>query len=210
LDYAGNASSPQLSEDARIPPQWSAPPGALFRAGHVIAPWSIFVADDIAEVHLTTARQESPRGTVVASIGPDGSAAVWEGAPGGTFRISGRAADLKAAAGQGVLLQVHYRVDRAPEHGVTMGMLCAKPRCGAQAGAMLDVSAVLAHSPPATWQSLAIPLTCLQAAGADLSEVVAPFAVATSGRFALTIAEVSLVPASAAPGSECPGKTRGS
>jgi beta-glucosidase len=208
LDYAGTSSSPPLSEDPKIPAQWTAAPGTLFRAGHAVAPWGIFVADDIAEVHLTTARQESPRGTVVASIGPDGAAALWQGAPGGMFRISGRAADLKAAAGQGVRLQVQYRVDRAPEHGVMMGVLCAESKCGAPAGALLDVSAVLARSPRGTWQALSIPLACFEAAGADLSDVVAPFAVATSGRFALTISKVRLVPGSAAPGAECPGKSR--
>ena len=64
LDYGSKVDSPLLSEDPRIPPQWAAAPGSLFHAGHVTAPWSVFVADEGVEVHLTTARQESPRGSV--------------------------------------------------------------------------------------------------------------------------------------------------
>jgi beta-glucosidase len=211
LDYAGagTSSSGPLSEEPRIPPQWTASTGSLFRAGHVVAPWSIFVADDIAEVHLTTIRQESPHGTVVAGTGPDGSTAVWGGAPGGIFRISGRASDLQAQAGQGAALQVRYRVDRAPERRVEMGLLCNEPKCGTRSGAMVDVTRAFARSAPGTWQTLSIPLSCFLAAGADLSSVVAPFAVETSGHFALSISEVSLVPRSTASGSRCPAKSPG-
>jgi len=68
LDYRASGNSPVLREDPRIPPQWAAAPGSLFHARHVTAPWSIFVADDGAEVHLTTQRQESPRGAVAVSL----------------------------------------------------------------------------------------------------------------------------------------------
>jgi beta-glucosidase len=211
LDYAGagTSSSGPLSEEPRIPPQWTTSSGSLFRAGHVVAPWSIFVADDIAEVHLTTMRQESPHGTVVAGTGPDGSTAVWGGAPGGIFRISGRASDLQAQAAQGAALQVRYRVDRAPERRVAMGVLCNEPKCGTRSGAMVDVTQALARSAPGTWQTLSIPLSCFLAAGADLSSVVAPFAIETQGHFALSISEVSLAPRSAASGSRCPAKSPG-
>jgi beta-glucosidase len=207
LDYRSTANCPALSEDPRLPARWAAKPGSLFHAGHATAPWSIFVADDSGEVHLTTIRQESPRGAVVVSSLPDGSTAVWAGTQSGMFRISGRASDLRPQAGQGAALEVHYRVDRSPERSVTMGVRCTQPLCGTRAGAVLDVTRVLKNSAPGEWQTLSIPLSCFMAAGADLASVEIPFAVETSGRFGLTISEVSLAHRTAAAAPTCGGKT---
>jgi beta-glucosidase len=207
LDYGSTDTAPRLSEDPRIPPRWAAAPGSLFHAGHVIAPWSIFVADESAEVHLTTARQESPRGAVVAESNPDGVGATWTGQT-GMFRISGRAADLRSQADHGVSLELRYRIDQIPDHRVAMGIRCTEPFCGTRAGAMLDVTRILKAARPGEWQSLSIPLSCLKA-GADLSSVEVPFAVETSGRFAMTISELRLAqkapPKAPARGPTCPG-----
>ncbi len=192
LDYDSRAEAPPLPEQPRIPSHWVAPRGSLFHADHVTAPWSIFVADDVGEVHLTTARQESPRGAVTASMTADGSAAAWSGTESGIFKISGRAGDLRAQAGQGAAVTLRYRVDRAPERSVMLGLRCTDPLCGVPGGAMLDVTKVLANAPPGQWRTLSIPLSCMAATGADLSHVEVPLAIETSGRFGLTIAEVTL------------------
>ena len=70
---------------------------------------------------------------------------------------------------------------------------------------MLDVTSLLKNSRPGSWRNLSIPLSCFAAAGADLSSVEVPFAMATSGRFSLTLAEVSLAPKTAKSVSKCPG-----
>jgi beta-glucosidase len=70
---------------------------------------------------------------------------------------------------------------------------------------MLDVTRIFKNAPMGEWQTLSIPLACYAAAGADLTRVTAPFAVETSGRFALTISEVSLAQKSAGPAPRCPG-----
>jgi beta-glucosidase len=205
LDYHDTADLPPLSEDPRIPPQWRSTPGSLFHAGHVTAPWSIFVADDGAEVHLTTARQESPRGSVVIAAESDGSTVVWSGTQSGRFTISGRAGDLRPQAGEGVAIDVRYRVDRVPTQRVKIGVRCTEPLCGSQHGALLDVTQVFRNAPPGNWQTLSIPLSCLTAAGADLAQVVVPFAIETSGAFALTISEVRLAQRAAGPSPKCFG-----
>ncbi len=204
LDYASALSSPPLAEDPGVPPNWAVPNGTLFHAGHAVAPWSIFVADDSAEVHLTTVRQESPHGTVVATAGPDGVSADWAGEGGGMLRISGRAQDFGHRAKQGDALDVRYRVDRVPTRSVKIGMRCTQPLCGTSGGAMLDVTRVFQRAAPGSWQTLSIPLSCFADGGADLAQVEVPLAIETSDRFRLTIAEASLVHkgAGAAPG--CP------
>jgi beta-glucosidase len=205
LDYHSSDNRPSLSEDPGIPPHWAATRGRLFHAGHVIAPWSIFVADDSAEVHLTTLRQESPRGAVVAASDPDGSAIVWAGTQSGVFMISGRASDMRPQAGQGVALDLRYRVDRVPDQSVKIGMRCTEPLCGAGSGAMLDVTRIFKNARPGNWRTLSIPLSCFTATGADLAGVAVPFAVETSGRFGLTISEVSLIQKASGSGAGCPG-----
>jgi beta-glucosidase len=194
LDYHSHGDLPPLSEDPKIPVHWAAPQGSLFHEGHVTAPWSVFVADDSAEVHLTTPKQESPLGAVSATIVPDGVSALWSGTQSGVFRISGRAADLRPQASNGVALEMRYRVDLAPEKNVRLGPQCAEPLCGMAAGALRDVTRVLREAPPGEWRTLSIPLTCFTAAGADLTSVVIPFTLETPGRFGLTVSEVSLAP----------------
>jgi beta-glucosidase len=207
LDYQSRVELAPLSEDPRIPPQWLASPGSLFQAGHVTAPWSIFVADDSAEVHFTTARQESPRGSVVVASESDGSTVVWSGAQSGLFMISGRAGDLRPQAGKEVAIDVRYRVDRVPAQRVKIGLRCTEPLCGTQGGAMLDVTQVFKNAQPGNWRTLSIPLTCFTAAGADLARVVVPFAVETAGPFGLTISEVRLAPRTSGPSPKCLGTT---
>jgi beta-glucosidase len=82
---------------------------------------------------------------------------------------------------------------------------CTEPLCGTRGGAMLDVTRAFKASPPGDWRTLSIPLSCFTAMGADLAQVSDPFAVETSGRFGLTIGEVSLTPSTPVSASRCPG-----
>jgi beta-glucosidase len=203
LDYRGPGELPQLSEDPHIPPSWRAPAGSLFSAGHALAPWSIFVADGGDQVHVTTPRQSSPHGALKVGLDTDGAAVTWSGGQQGMLTISGRASNLSAQARGGAAISVHYRIDRTPEQKVVLGMLCTEPSCGAASGAMLDVTRIFKSAPLGVWQSISVPLSCLTSAGADLSEVEAPFAVATSGQFAMTIANIRITSASRG-GGRCP------
>jgi beta-glucosidase len=205
LDYGSKVDSPPLPEDPRIPPPWVAPLGSLYHAGHVIAPWSMFVADDSAEVHVTTARQESPQRAVLAVMGGDGSEVVWNGTQSGVFKISGRAGDLRTQAEQGVALELRYRVDRAPERNVALALRCTDPTCGIPGGALLDVTHAFKNLRPGEWRTLSVPLSCFTAAGADLASVEVPLAVETSGRFGVTISEAGLVRRSSGSAAQCPG-----
>ncbi len=206
LDYHSAADSPRLPEDAQIPPHWASPRGSLFHEGQVTAPWSLFVGDDLAEVHVTTARQASPQGSVVAALVADGASVVWAGTQSGVFIISGRPGDLRPQATQGMVIDLRYRVDRVPDQEVKIGLRCAEPLCGTRGGAMLDVTRAFKDSPPGDWRTLSIPLSCFTAAGADLAEVAEPFAVETSGHFGLTIKEVRLAPSTRGSASRCPGR----
>jgi beta-glucosidase len=204
FDYHSPGSLPHLSEDARIPAERQVPDGSLLHAGRVIAPWSMFVADQGAEVHVTTERQRSPHEAVGVARGGEGIEAHWSGSRQGTLLISGREMDLRPLAGRGGALTLRYRIDSAPEQRVTMDMRCVETSCGAAEGATLDLTAAFKSEPLHQWRTLDVPLVCLGAGHADLDNVEAPFALTTAGRFELAIAEVRLHPLTNGAHPRCP------
>jgi beta-glucosidase len=158
---------------------------------------------------VTTAAQPSPGGALAVQLEPPVVRANWSGRSLGVFSIGGRATDLRALARDGAVLVARYRVDSRPQQTVHIGMTCEAPYvtqapaastappvawtlCGTKTGAALDVTASFAAAPPGVWQTLSIPLACFTDQGADLSHVSSPFAVATSGQFALSLAEVGI------------------
>jgi beta-glucosidase len=203
LDYEHGSTTAKLAEDPRVQERFSAPVGTLFHAGHPTAPWSLFVADDDDEVHVTTAAQTSPHRAVAVSMQDVGVAADWSGTQSGMLRVSGRAQDLRAPASHGTSIEVRYRVDSAPEKTVVVGVRCTKPLCGTAGGAMLDLTDTFKAARVGEWKTLTVPLACFSAVGADLSSVEVPLAIATPGRFRLTIGEVRLTQ-DGDHGSHCP------
>ena len=88
---AGRSASPAAA---------AAPPGSLFHAGHVTAPWSVFVADEGVKC-ISPPRVKTAGGVVAAVAASDGSTAVWNGTQSGLYKISGRAGDPRPQAEQG-------------------------------------------------------------------------------------------------------------
>jgi beta-glucosidase len=207
LDYRGQSAAEnfpaaeraaaKLAEEPRLAGRFQAPRGSLFFAAHPTAPWSMFVADGADQVHVTTSRQASPHGAVSVQLGAAGAVASW-GGQAGELRISGRAADLTPAARAGAAVEVRYRVERSPDRSVSIGMQCTEPKCGTAHGALLDVTAAFKPAAAGVWSTLVVPLSCWRAAGADLTAVEAPFALATAGRFEVTIAAVRIASAARA------------
>ena len=207
LDYRNTAAdSPRLSEDPRIPPRFSAPRGSLFHAGHVTAPWSIFVADDGAEVHLTTARQESPHGSVVASINRDGSTAVWSGTQRGIFKISGRGSDLRGQAGQGderrAALSRRSSAREQRRAGPTLHRRALRHAGRSHAGCDLHLQG-LAVREIGELSRFPCPALPRRAPTSAASKCPSPWNPRAA--FTLTISEASLAPRHAKSRSQCPG-----
>jgi beta-glucosidase len=204
LDYRSRSNLPRLSEDPQIPPRWRSPMGSLIHAAHVIAPWSLFVADAGDQVHVTNDRQESPHGAVGVKLTPAGVSGEWNAGRGGSLLISGRAMDLNGASRRGGELELRYRVDLKPDQDVLLRMSCTERLCGTHAGASVNLTAAFDSSAIGEWRSLRIPLSCWTATGADLKDVEIPFAVFTNGAFGLTLAEVRLASKPATASARCP------
>ncbi len=203
-DTAADPSTAALSEDPKIPAHFLAPSGSLFFAAHPTAPWSLFVADGDAEVHVTTLHQQSPHGAVAATLGKEGVAVSWDGTQSGMLRISGRALDWGSPAAKRDTISLRYRVDRAPAGQVALGVRCTLPLCGTARGALLDVTQTFKEATVGAWNTLVVPVSCLKATGAELSSVEVPLVLETSGKFDVTIAQARLVAQKPGAQAACP------
>jgi beta-glucosidase len=203
LDYRSHPAAGKLPEDPRIAPRFHAPPASLFFAGHPTAPWSMFVADGDAQVHITTT-QTSPHGVVRATLTPGGAVVYWNGTQDGMLRIIGREADLRPGSSTEDTIDVRYRVDHAPDGRVALGMRCTDPLCATTGGAMFDVTGSFQTAKLGAWNHLVIAMSCLRTAGAELGSIDVPFSVETSGKFGLTIADVRLTPNAQLAHAPCP------
>ena len=192
-----------------VPGNAGGPPRTLFAAGHVTAPWSVYVADAGAEVRLTMDSQSSPGSVVTASLETPVLAGRWTGTGRGEFRIGGRMADFRPAAASGMEVVARVRVQQAATAAVGVGIRCdapygtveptdpaapktAWPRCGTKDGALLDLTRQFSRSTAGRWQTVRVPLRCLSGHGADLSSVVAPFVIDTSGKLDISLQGVHL------------------
>jgi beta-glucosidase len=215
LSVTQQAHPQRLSENPKLPPALRQR-DTLFHAGHVTAPWSMYVSDTTAGVRLTTAAQPSPGGALSVQLTAPTVRTTWSGLSPGTFSIGGRAADYRALARAGATIEARYRVESPPQQPVHIGMVCEAPYgthapadpaapptnwalCGSRAGAWLDMTAQFASAPVGSWRTLSIPLSCLSNDGADLSHVAMPFAVASSGKFAVSFSDVRIIHGSGKP-----------
>ena len=211
LSYATHSDLAPQSEETKLTAA-QRDPDTLFDAGHVAAPWSIFLADELSSVRLTTRQQLSPAGTLIAQLADQGLAVQWSAGHRALLEVFGRAADLRAPAAAGLSLVLRYRVQQLPSDAVRLGVLCSTPyvrhppeptlasaeadraavRCGTTSGAFMDITEPLKQATGPGWHQLILPLRCLVQQGADLSNVDTPLALGTSGSLALTISQVRL------------------
>jgi beta-glucosidase len=205
LTYQHGATAALLSEDPHVPPRWRLRPGSLFAEAHATAPWSLFLADGDAQVHVTTQHQISPHGAVSVGIVPEGIQVTWAGTQDGLFEISGRAEDLRRAAASGGSLNFRYRVEALSDQKIRLGLMCTEARCATGRGPGVDLTPALRDAVVGgEWRSVSVPLSCFSVSGADLSAVEMPFIIGTAGHLKLVISEVTLKSAGSATASACP------
>jgi beta-glucosidase len=120
------------------------------------------------------------------------------------LRVTGRALDMGPSAAKEDTITVRYRVDLAPAGRVALGVRCTLPLCGTIGGALLDVTKTFTEAKVGAWNTLVVPVSCLEATGADLASVEVPLVLETAGKFGVTIAQARL--GALAPGAQvsCP------
>ena len=198
LSYASGGDVPVLSEDPKVPAERQVQ-DTFFHAGHVTAPWSIYVSDKLAEVRLTMHEQPSPTNALDTVHDGDAIQANWSGGQSAIWRIGGggRTIDIAAASRAGQALTLTYRVDKAPSSSVILGMGCSGTCKGG-----VDITAALGADTAKPWRTLTVPLACFAQKGADLTHVEDPVTLQTAGVLGLSIKDARLGPAG---GVTCPG-----
>ena len=205
LTLAQSQDLPDLPEDPRIAPAYG-DRDSLFSAGHVTAPWSIYVSDPSAEIRLTMQSQISPAGTVTAQLSGQSVQATWSGQGPGIFRIGGRATSLAKAMADNQVLKLHYRVEQAPRKPVVLSLRCEPAeRCGLPANSGLDLTEAFRTADTSAWQTLTIPLSCLKKLGATLTSVTAPLAIESAGPFGVSFDDIRITRQQGA--AKCPPNT---
>lgn len=129
----------------------------------------------------------------------DAVQAEWKGGLGQVYWQQADPQDYSELAAQGGALSMVIRIDKKPKKSVDIKMDCGYPCAGT-----LNMTKLFKAVPKDTWLRVSLKLSCFEAAGANLGNILAPMVVATSGSFKLSISDVRLL-ADPPPGSlvEC-------
>jgi len=205
LSLAQSQELGQLSEDPKIPAALREK-DTLFHAGHVTAPWSIYVSDPVAEVRLTMQSQTTPQSAVTAELASQAINVRWSGSHPGQFRIGGREVSLSASASQA--LRLHYRLEDDPKQRVILSMRCEAPagaansgtesaaavqRCGLAEGQGVDLTGTFRSAKKGVWATVTIPLSCLARSEGVPNLVSSPLVLDSSGEFAVSFDDIRWV-----------------
>ena len=150
--------------------------------------WSMAIAaPDAATVRLTGAVGRSPNGALAVSAidrraQEDARLLAWQ-TPAELAIAATRPLDLTRETNGEISLVIEYRLDAAPTD-VTLAMTGGKR-------APIPVTRALGTT-TGSWQTLAIPLQCFRAGGADMGQVAAPFAISAGAGTRIALSDIRL------------------
>lgn len=167
--------------------------------GGPVAPWRFYVGDEADwrvaaddPVTSTSGSENLVLKAVDRRVQEDARAARWSG--GGMAAVYMRAndqVDLSREANGEMAIAFDALVEEMPDAAMLLRMDCGDSCSGA-----VDISETLAGLAPGEWSTVAVRLRCLEDAGADMTRIEVPFALATNGRAAVRLSDIRLVSAS--------------
>lgn len=96
--------------------------------------------------------------------------------------------DLRATLENKSALQFNVKVVKKPSSKVNISMLC-EGSCGSN----IDVTDHISTLSNNEWHSMSIDLACFKKTGTDISKVISPFELSTSGTLVLSLADIAIV-----------------
>lgn len=172
-------------------------------AGHAAPPWSMgIVAQDGSSSPVMRLPTSSPALTLVSTDHlkqEDTLLATWTGTGRAGLAISGAPVDLSRQTNGDMALQLNLRVDQAPAGPVTLEM-----GCGVKCGGAIDLTTSLRGLLGKGWSTIAVRISCLHQAGANMNAIVTPFALTTASPLTLSLTSVRLAPGEGPP--SCPAQ----
>jgi beta-glucosidase len=118
----------------------------------------------------------------------DAIQAEWNGGLGQVYWQDDNPRDFRTLSQQGGALSMVIRIDKRPEKSVDLKMDCGYPCAGS-----LDMTKLFKSVPEHQWFRISLKLSCFEKAGANLSHIVAPIVVATTGSFEMSFSDVRLI-----------------
>jgi beta-glucosidase len=176
LRYHDNGDLKKLPEDAGSANATAIDTHVFFTAGRASTGWHWVVDGHLIMTAADKSAQEDARllswsGAEPASVGLTGTSSI----------------DLQREANGQLSLAFDYKASSPPATNVTLRI-----DCGAGCRGGVPISAEVAATVPGQWGHLKVPLACFARAGADLSHITTPFALESSGKLALTVANIHL------------------
>ncbi|HEX8486859.1 glycoside hydrolase family 3 protein [Sphingomonas sp.] len=182
LSYARPGKVPKLAEVAGVDASL-ANTSLFFAKGRVPAPFAFAPGSRVARQAVDG--PQTQEGAVRLDWPATGEASV---------RIAGPSLDLTRETNADIMLQMQYRVERAPTARVTLSTGTGS----------VDATALFAAG--AGWRTVRVPLKCLRDAGMNVAQVDTPLALTATGPLSIAIADLRLATDPA--GSVCPPAVR--
>jgi beta-glucosidase len=210
LRYHDNGDLKKLPEDAGAGGAMTIDTHVFFTAGRASTGWRWVGAEGVVTpgggpgaVHAAGASpdiHEFPRGVGALADGrlimtaadksaqEDARLLSWSSTRPASVGLTGTSEiDLQREANGQLSLAFDYKASSPPTANVTLRMDCGP---GCRGG--VPITREVAATAPGQWSHLKMPLVCFARAGADMSHITTPFALETSGKQALTIANIHL------------------
>jgi beta-glucosidase len=118
----------------------------------------------------------------------DAIQAVWKSGLGQVYWQEDSARDYRDLSKQGGALSMVIRIDKPPRKSVDLKMDCGYPCAGS-----LDMTKMFKSVPKDQWFRISLKLSCFEEAGANLSNIIAPLVIATTGSFKMSFSDVRLL-----------------
>lgn len=192
LSYAEPGHVPRLDEN-RPAGMAVSTGGMIFGKGRVPDGWSLtLVEQDQSKVRLlgtsaTTATKRLTASAVDRRRQEDARAFVWTGGPADARVEASAPLDLTRESNGELSLVVDVRVDRAATAPVLIGMVSNDGKA-----VTVPITRAIATGKAGDWQQVVVPLQCFARRGVDMSQVTAPFVIATDGKLGLSISDVAI------------------
>jgi beta-glucosidase len=206
LHYHDNGDLKKLPEDAGAGSATTIDTHVFFTAGRASTGWRWVAADGVTTLAASQAAgasasaHELARGVGALAGGhlimtaadksaqEDARLLSWSGGGPAWVGLTGTSSiDLQREANGQLSLAFDYKASSPPAANVTLRI-----DCGAGCRGGVPIAREVAATAPGQWGHLKIPLACFARAGADMSRITTPFALETSGKLALTIANIHL------------------
>ncbi|HEY0342239.1 MAG TPA: putative glycoside hydrolase, partial [Steroidobacteraceae bacterium] len=177
LRYHDNGDLKKLPEDLGTGNATAIDTHVFFAAGRPGAGWSWVAAGG----GLTMSAADKSAQEDARLLSWSGVATAWAGLTGAN------PIDLQRETNGQLSLAFDYKANSLLTANVTLRLDCGT---GCQGG--VPITHELAGTAPGQWGHLKMPLACFTRAGADMSHITTPFALETSEKLALTVANIRL------------------